>query len=98
MAATARSAGQTVTQSPFWICLRPAVVGGQKLFLAGSNVRWPLNVVSAPDLCNASQIALLSTLPAALTPDARMSQAVQEAVAWVSNTVYGSLASVARWL
>src|SRR6185503_10321034 len=73
-------------------------VGGQKLFCAGSNVRWPLNVVSAPFLCRASQIALLSTLPADLTPDARISQAFHEATACVSTAVYGSLASVARFL
>src|ERR1051325_2063013 len=58
MGAAARSAGQTLTHFPSWICVSPAVVGGQKLCLAGSNVRWPLNVVSAPSLCSAAQIAL----------------------------------------
>jgi hypothetical protein len=45
--AAARSSGQTITQSPSWICLMPWVVG-QKLPSSGLNVRWPWNVVSAP--------------------------------------------------
>src|SRR5690606_18674779 len=45
--ASARSGGQTITQSPSWICLMPTLVS-QKLLTSGSKVRWPLNVVSTP--------------------------------------------------
>ena len=65
--AAARSGGQTMTQSPFWICLMPWVVG-QKLFTAGSNVEVPAEGRVRAVLCSESQIAFWSSLPAPLTP------------------------------
>src|SRR5690242_10353316 len=95
--AAALSAGQTVTQSPFWICLSVWVVG-QKLWSFASKVRWPLKVVSAPLLCSASHIFFWSVPPAAVTPAVRICQAFQDAVACVSKTLYGRLAAAARLL
>jgi hypothetical protein len=62
-------------------------VVGQKLFCFASNASLPLNVVSAPLPCNESQIACWSSLPADLTPAARISQAFHDAAACVSKTV-----------